>query len=198
MKKDLIHKMAAVVLLATTIGFVSCSVDDNPVPDIPEEPTESYESVLSFFKQINAVPRPSLHEEKMREYLIDFAQKHGLENKEDHGNIIIYKNATKGMEQAPMVCLQAHIDMVCVAADGYDIDFLTQGIEQYNDGTYIWSKDRKTSLGADNGIGMAMLLAILDSKSIAHGPLECLFTWGEENGLKGAAALSTMFALPLI
>ena len=63
------------------------------------------------------------------------------------------------------------------------IDFLKQGIEQYNDGQFIWSKDRKTSLGADDGIGMAIVLAVLDSKGVAHGPLECLFTWNEEDGL---------------
>ena len=78
----------------------------------------------------------------------------------------------------------------CVAADGYDIDFLTQGIEQYNDGQFIWSKERKTTLGADDGIGMAIVLAVLDSKNAAHGPLECLFTWNEEDGLDGSAALS--------
>jgi len=89
-----------------------------------------------------------------------------------------------------MVCLQTHMDMVCVAEDGYDIDFLTQGIEQYNDGQFIWSKDRKTTLGADDGIGMAIVLAMLDSKGTAHGPLECLFTWNEEDGLDGSAALS--------
>jgi len=89
-----------------------------------------------------------------------------------------------------MVCLQTHMDMVCVAADGYDTDFLTQGIEQYNDGQFIWSKDRKTSLGADDGIGMAIVLAVLDSKGVAHGPLECLFTWNEEDGLEGSAALT--------
>jgi len=82
------------------------------------------------------------------------------------------------------------MDMVCVAADGYDTDFLTQGIEQYNDGQFIWSKDRKTSLGADDGIGMAIVLAVLDSKGVAHGPLECLFTWNEEDGLEGSAALT--------
>ena len=153
-------------------------------------PTESYETVLYYFKEVNAVPRPSRHEEKMREYLREFAQARGLKLVEDNGNIIIYKDATTGMENVPMVCLQTHMDMVCVAVDGYDIDFLTQGIEQYNDGQFIWSKDRKTSLGADDGIGMAIVLALLDSKGVAHGPLECLFTWNEEDGLDGSAALS--------
>ena len=170
--------------------LAACSVnEDNPSGDIPV-PTESYETVLNYFKEVNAVPRPSRHEEKMREYLREFAQDRGLRLIEDNGNIIIYKDATTGMENVPMVCLQTHMDMVCVAADGYDIDFLTQGIEQYNDGQFIWSKDRKTSLGADDGIGMAIVLAVLDSKGVAHGPLECLFTWNEEDGLDGSAALS--------
>ena len=141
--------------------LAACSVnEDNPSGDIPV-PTESYETVLNYFKEVNAVPRPSRHEEKMREYLREFAQDRGLRLIEDNGNIIIYKDATTGMENVPMVCLQTHMDMVCVAADGYDIDFLTQGIEQYNDGQFIWSKDRKTSLGADDGIGMAIVLAVV-------------------------------------
>ena len=173
-----------------TMMFAACSVnEDNPSGDIPV-PTESYETVLNYFKEINAVPRPSRHEDKMRKYLRGFAQAHGLRLVENNGNIIIYKDATTGMENVPMVCLQTHMDMVCVAADGYDIDFLTRGIEQYNDGQFIWSKDRKTSLGADDGIGMAIVLAVLDSKGVAHGPLECLFTWNEEDGLEGSAALS--------
>ena len=132
--------------------IVACSDnDDQSSGDMPVPP-ESYETVLNYFKEINAVPRPSRHEDKMREYLRGFAQARGLRLVEDNGNIIIYKDATTGMENIPMVCLQTHMDMVCVAADGYDIDFLTQGIEQYNDGQFIWSKDRKTSLGADDGI----------------------------------------------
>ena len=175
---------------ALMMMIVACSDnDDQSSGDMPVPP-ESYETVLNYFKEINAVPRPSRHEDKMREYLRGFAQARGLRLVEDNGNIIIYKDATTGMENIPMVCLQTHMDMVCVAADGYDIDFLTQGIEQYNDGQFIWSKDRKTSLGADDGIGMAIVLAVLDSKGVAHGPLECLFTWNEEDGLDGSAALS--------
>jgi len=171
------------------LAFTACTNEDNFAYDTPAAP-ESYETVLNYFKEINAVPRPSRHEDKMREYLTEFALTRGLTLVEDNGNIIIYKDATEGMENKPMVCLQTHMDMVCVAADGYDIDFLTQGIEQYNDGKFIWSKDHKTSLGADDGIGMAIVLAVLDSKNVAHGPLECLFTWNEEDGLEGWAALT--------
>ncbi|MBO4800595.1 MAG: beta-Ala-His dipeptidase [Bacteroidaceae bacterium] len=181
--------LVAALLTGITMSFTSCSDQgDNPVINEPTQP-ESYESVLSFFKEINAVPRPSRYEDQMREYLRDFAQQRGLVVVENTGNIIIYKNATAGMEQAPMVCLQTHMDMVCVAADGYQIDFLTQGIEQYDDGQYIWSKDHLTSLGADDGIGMAIVLALLDSRNVAHGPLECVFTWNEEDGLDGSAVL---------
>jgi dipeptidase D len=182
--KNYFSSAALVMMLAACSGNYDTPSGDTPVP------TESYETVLNYFKEINTVPRPSRHEDKMREYLREFAQTRGLRLIEDNGNIIIYKDATTGMENIPMVCLQTHMDMVCVAADGYDIDFLTQGIEQYNDGQFIWSKDHKTSLGADDGIGMAIVLAVLDSKGVAHGPLECLFTWNEEDGLDGSAALS--------
>jgi len=118
--------------------LAACSVNDDSSGDDPVPP-ERYETVLNYFKEINAVPRPSRHEEKMREYLRKFAQARDLKLVEDNGNIIIYKNATTGMENVPMVCLQTHMDMVCVAADSYNIDFLTQGIEQYNDSSAFLS-----------------------------------------------------------
>ena len=186
--KRLFYTLAASVMLAVLMTACS-SNDDNPVPDSPEAPAESYETILGFFKQINAVPRPTHHEEKMVDFLTDFAKKRNLRYVLDGKNVIIYKDATTGMEQAPGVILQAHTDMVCVAAEGYDIDFLTQGIESVNDGTYIHSKDRLTSLGADDGIGVAMILAVLNSDRIQHGPLECLFTWDEEDEFSGATSL---------
>lgn len=174
-------------LLIVIAALALCACDkhgtDPVIPDV------SSDAVFSFFKEINAVPRPSLHEEKMREYLTSFAQARGLRCQDAGGNIIIYKDATAGMEQVPTVVLQTHMDMVCVAAEGYSIDFLTTGIEQETVGGYIQSKGNKTSLGADNGIGVAIVLAILDSKEVRHGPLECLFTWNEESGMSGAAAL---------
>ena len=88
--------------------LAACSVNEDNPSGNPPVPTESYETVLKYFKEINAVPRPSRHEEKMREYLREFAQARGLRLIEDNGNIIIYKNATTGMENAPMMCLQAH------------------------------------------------------------------------------------------
>lgn len=182
-----------VALFFAGVAFMGCSDNDNDsdrksgqdivVPD--------YQAVLDFFKEVNGVPRPSKHEEKMREYLKQFAETRGLDCSEHDGNILICKEATKGMENVPSVVLQCHMDMVCVAADGYNIDFLKQGVESETADGYIHSKDFKTSLGADNGIGLSIVLAILDSKEIAHGPLECLFTWDEEQGMSGASALKS-------
>jgi dipeptidase D len=151
---------------------------------------EDYKRILSIFNEINKVPRPSKHEEKMVLYLENFAKSHNLKYIIDGKNVIIYKNATVGMEHAPMVTLQAHQDMVCVAKEGYEIDFLNQGIETINDGTYIKSKDNNTSIGADDGIGVSIILAVLESNTIKHGPLECLFTWNEEQGFSGAIKLT--------
>lgn len=124
----------------------------------------------------------------MVDYLISFARERGLRYWVEGKNVVIYKDATAGMEQAPGIVLQAHTDMVCVAADGYDVDFMTQGIESVNDGSYIHSKNYLTSLGADDGIGIAIILAVLDSHDISHGPLECLFTWDEEDEFSGATS----------
>jgi len=190
----LITIFMAMLVAACTCKSVKCFVkgpknpSNHPVPSESEIP--GYESVLKFFKQVNAVPRPSQHEEKMGYFLVDFAKERGLEYVMDGKNVIIYKKATKGMEDVPMITLQTHQDMVCVAKEGYEIDFLEQGVESYNDGTYIRSKDNNTSLGADDGIGVSIVLAILDSKTISHGPLECLFTWDEEQEFSGAIALT--------
>ena len=178
-------------LLTASVGLTGCSDNDDIAPD-GQRPTivvPDYQVVLDFFKEVNGVPRPSKHEEKIREYLINFAEARGLSWSNQDGNILICKDATKGMEDIPSVVQQTHMDMVCVAADGYNIDFLTQGIESETSDGYIHSKDFKTTLGADNGIGMSIALGILDSDEIVHGPLECLFTWDEEQGMSGASSL---------
>ena len=168
--------------------LTSCSyIDDNAVVP-PSESLPGDEAVLRYFKEVNGIPRPSHHEEKMVDYLIGFAKERGLRYWVDGKNVIIYKDATAGMEQAPGVVLQAHTDMVCVAADGHQTDFMTQGIEAVTDGNYIHSKDYLTSLGADDGIGIAIILAVLDSHDIKHGSLECLFTWDEEDEFSGATS----------
>jgi len=179
---------AFLMVFAGAVLLTSCAESDDPVTPQPEEPV-GFEPVLKFFKEINAVPRPSKKEGKIRTYLQHFADARGLTWVNSGGNIIIYKDATAGMEQAPSVTLQTHMDMVCVAAEGISINFEETGIEQETVDGCIQSRGNKTSLGADDGIGMAIVLAILDSKVVKHGPLECLFTWDEESGMSGAKAL---------
>ena len=193
-KRQLQWKLAAIVALCGGMALMtSCNCYDDNAVETPTESMPSYEHVLDFFDEVTKIPRPNKHEEKMVEYLIDFAKERNLEYWVDGKNIVIYKDATEGMEQAPGVVLQAHTDMICVAADGYDVDFMTQGIEAVNDGIFIHSKDYKTSLGADDGIGIAIILAVLDSHDIKHGPLECLFTWDEEDEFSGATSFPAGF-----
>lgn len=147
------------------------------------------ESVFHFFAEINNIPRPSKHEEKMIAYLKAFGESRGLDTVVDAaGNVLIRKAATPGKESAPVLVLQSHMDMVCDKLVDHEIDFLNDPIETYIDGE--WLRARGTTLGADDGIGCAMELAILDSNDLAHGPIECLFTVDEETGLTGAHALS--------
>ncbi|MBO5613471.1 MAG: aminoacyl-histidine dipeptidase [Prevotella sp.] len=143
------------------------------------------ESVFRFFSEINLIPRPSKHEEKMIEFLRKFGEERGLETIVDTtGNVLIRKAATPGMEQAPVITLQSHMDMVCDKLVGKEINFLTDPIKTYVDGEWLTAEG--TTLGADDGIGCAMELAILDADDIVHGPIECLFTVDEETGLTGA------------
>ena len=149
-------------------------------------------SVFHYFDEICQVPRPSKKEEKIIAYLMDFAEKHGLEAKKDEaGNILMKKPATAGKENLKTVILQSHIDMVCEKNSDSNHDFLNDPIETYIDGE--WLKAKGTTLGADNGIGMATQLAILAADDIEHGPIECLFTVDEETGLTGAFALKEGF-----
>ncbi len=147
------------------------------------------QEVFAQFKPILSVPRPSKKEAKISKYLYDWGVARGFETIQDEvGNIIIRKPATKGMEDRKMVCLQAHMDMVCEKNSDKTFNFETDAIETFvEDG---WLKAKGTTLGADDGIGVATALAILDSKTIAHPDLECLFTIDEETGLTGAMALS--------
>ncbi|MBQ9253790.1 MAG: aminoacyl-histidine dipeptidase [Bacteroidales bacterium] len=146
-------------------------------------------AVFEQFKPILSIPRPSKKEEKMTAYLKQWGESRGLETiVEEIGNVIIRKPATKGMENRKMVCLQSHIDMVCEKNSDKVFNFETDAIETYvEDG---WLKAKGTTLGADDGIGVATALAILDSKDIAHPDIECLFTVDEETGLTGAFHLS--------
>ena len=147
--------------------------------------------VFDIFAQINQVPRPSKHEEKMCAWLIRFAEEHHLDYEflpiaegAKVGNIVMRKPATPGYENHPGVILQGHIDMVCEKNNDTEHDFFTDPIQTYiEDG---WMHAKGTTLGADDGIGVAMALAVLTSNDAKHPALECLFTVDEETGLTGA------------
>ncbi|MDE5688235.1 MAG: aminoacyl-histidine dipeptidase [Paramuribaculum sp.] len=140
--------------------------------------------VFEIFDEITKVPRPSKKEAKIRQYLIDFAKKNNLDVKTDEvGNVVMTKPATPGHENAPTVILQGHMDMVCESNDK-SFDFDNNPIETEIDGE--WIKAKGTTLGADNGIGVAASLAILTEPELVHGPLEALFTVDEETGMTGA------------
>ena len=148
--------------------------------------------VFDQFAQINKIPRPSKHEEKMIEYLKDFGKSHGLETVVDEtGNVLIKKPATKGYEDRPTVVLQSHMDMVCDKLVDVDFDFYNDPIQTYVDGD--WLRAKGTTLGADDGIGDAIELAILASDDIEHGPIECVFTRDEETELSGAIGMKSDF-----
>ncbi len=148
--------------------------------------------VFDQFAKINTIPRPSKHEEKMIAYLVDFGKSHGFETQVDAtGNVLIKKPATPGYEDRKTVVLQSHMDMVCDKLVDIDFDFMNDAIQTYVDGE--WLRAKGTTLGADDGIGDAIELAILDSTDIEHGPIECLFTVDEETGLTGAFGLQSGF-----
>jgi dipeptidase D len=148
--------------------------------------------VWKYFEAICHVPRPSKKEEQIRKFLIDFANNQGLVSKVDQvGNVLITKSASPGCEQMPVLVLQSHMDMVCEKNSTVEHQFDVDPITPLIDGE--WVKANGTTLGADDGIGMAAQLALLASKDIKHGALECLFTVDEETGLTGAAALEPGF-----
>jgi len=144
--------------------------------------------IWQYFKEILEIPRPSKKEEKIIKYLLDFGGKQNLETIQDEiGNVLIRKPATKGMENRKSVVMQSHIDMVCEKNSDKVHDFDNDPIESIIDGDWVTAND--TTLGADDGIGVAAQLAILASSDIEHGPIECLFTIDEETGLTGAFGL---------
>ena len=148
-------------------------------------------SVLRIFKEITGIPRESGHEEAMTSFLQQFAATHGLACKTDKaGNVVITKEASPGKEAVPTLVLQAHQDMVCEKNAGFPFDFKTQPIPyEIEDG---WMVAKNTTLGADDGIGIAACLALLESRQ-PMGKLECLFTISEETGMDGAFALQPGF-----
>lgn len=147
------------------------------------------ELLWKCFDEVTKIPRPSCHEEKIREFLVKFAQDHGIAVKTDKvGNVVMSKPATPGHENVPGVILQAHMDMVAEKNTGVDHDFMKDPIETYVDGD--WVKAKGTTLGADNGIGVAAAMAVMADDTLVHGPLEALFTVNEEIGLEGAQNIS--------
>jgi dipeptidase D len=142
----------------------------------------------NHFADLNAVPRPSKREERVARFVADFGKKLGLEVLTDAvGNVIIKKPASPGREKSPALILQAHLDMVHQKNDGTTFDFEAQGIEMYLDGD--WVRARGTTLGADNGLGAASIMAVLSSTDISHPAIEALFTLDEEAGMGGAKGL---------
>lgn len=154
-----------------------------------EEIREQEPKVLwNKFADLNEVPRPSKKEERVIEFMKNFGNKLKLETIVDKvGNVIIKKPATSGMEDRKAVVLQSHLDMVHQKNNNTQFDFDTQGIEMYVDGD--WVRARGTTLGADNGLGVATIMAILESDTIAHPAIEALFTIDEETGMTGAKGL---------
>ncbi|MEZ5107094.1 MAG: aminoacyl-histidine dipeptidase [Draconibacterium sp.] len=148
--------------------------------------------LFNYFEEICQVPRPSKKEEKIRQFLLNFAEKNGLNAKTDEvGNVLIFKPATQGKENSPTVILQTHMDMVCEKNSDKVFDFDNDAIEPVVvDG---WVKANGTTLGADCGIGIAASLAVLTSNEIKHGPIECLITVDEETGLTGAFSIKPGF-----
>ena len=140
------------------------------------------------FSKLNAVPRPSKKEEKVIAFIKGFGENLGLETTVDEvGNVIIKKPATAGMENRKSIVLQSHLDMVCQKNNDVNFDFETEGIKMEIDGD--WVKAKGTTLGADNGLGVATIMSILESSDIPHPALEALFTIDEETGMTGALGL---------
>lgn len=148
--------------------------------------------VFDCFAEVNKIPRPSKKEEKMIAFLKAFGEGLGLPTKVDEtGNVCISKPATPGYENSKTVILQSHMDMVCEKNKDKDFDFENDAIETYVDGE--WLKANGTTLGADDGIGVAMQMAVLKSNDIEHGPIECVFTRDEETGLTGTMGMKSDF-----
>lgn len=146
------------------------------------------QALWQHFSNLNAIPRASKKEERVIAFMMEFGQQLGLETKKDAvGNVVIKKSATPGMEDRQTVILQSHVDMVHQKNGDTVFDFDTQGIDMYIDGD--WVRARGTTLGADNGIGVAAIMAILSAKDLQHPAIEAMFTIDEETGMTGAMQL---------
>lgn len=148
------------------------------------------QNIWKNFVRLNEIPRPSKKEEKVRKFMIEFGKSLDLETLTDEiGNVVIKKPATSGMENRKTIVLQSHLDMVCQKNNDIEFDFDTQGIEMFiENGEFV--KANGTTLGADNGIGVATMMAVLESTDIVHPAIEALFTIDEETGMTGAIGLN--------
>ena len=148
-----------------------------------------YRGLIEYFERISAIPRPTFAEEKIADYICDFAKDRGLFFiRDEYNNVFIRMPASKGREDEDAILLQGHTDMVCEKNADVEHDFYKDGIELYESGGYI--RARGTTLGADNGVAVAIMLYILDGAQgniKSHPTLECLFTASEEKGLVGAS-----------
>ncbi|MDP2336174.1 MAG: aminoacyl-histidine dipeptidase [Bacteroidota bacterium] len=152
----------------------------------------SPQPLWNYFEEICQVPRPSRKEEKIIRFLLDFAEKNGLKTRQDKiGNVLICKPATSGREKDQVVVLQSHVDMVCEKNSETQHNFDTDAIKPFIDKG--WVRAEGTTLGSDDGIGMAAQMVVLTATNLSHGPIECLFTVDEETGLSGAFALQPGF-----
>ena len=148
------------------------------------------ECIWRNFDALTQVPRPSGHLEKVQQFLLDFGKKVGVEVfKDEAENIVMKKPATPGMENRKTILLQAHMDMVPQKAVDSTHNFETDPIQTYIDGE--WVKAKGTTLGADDGIGVAAIMAVMEDKTLKHGPIEALITADEETGMFGAEGLPT-------
>lgn len=143
---------------------------------------------MKHFEEMTRIPHGSCNEKTYSDYLVRWAKEHGLRCVQDElYNVVIYKSASAGYEAHPPVILQAHIDMVCTKTEDSSHDFQKDPLELYIEDGFL--KARNTTLGGDDGVGVAYMLAILESDALAHPPLECTFTVQEETGCIGAAGL---------
>ena len=146
-----------------------------------------YKGIFKYFSEISKIPRGSGNEEEISEYLVRFAKSHGLEyNKDLANNVIIIKEASPGYEYEPAIMLQGHMDMVCEKEKDSTHDFLKDGIKLLVDGDFLHADG--TTLGADNGIALAYILALLSDETLKHPRIEAVITTDEEVGMNGAKA----------
>ena len=145
-------------------------------------------SVYRFFEEMCAIPHGSHHTKAVSDWIVSFAKERGLRYRQDEtNNVVIFKPATPGYENAPAIMLQGHMDMVCEQEPDCKKDMETEGLDLFTEGDLVGA--RGTTLGGDDGIAVAMAMAVLDAEDIPHGPLECVFTVDEEVGMLGARAL---------